>query len=204
MSTKRGSLTEILDFLKFTHLFQSVQRVIYIPGIERDENDAEHSFQLALMAWYIIQLKNLPLDISKIIQYALVHDLVEAYAGDTFFYTSDIKLKNSKEEREKDAAEKIKQNFPAFTDLHTLIKLYEERHDKESKFVYALDKVLPVMNIYVDGGRTWRRDGVTYEMIRTKDSKVAQSKEVEIIWKELLPLLEKDVEKLFPHETKNP
>ena len=58
------------------------------------------------------------------------------------------------------------------------------------------------MNIFVDGGRTWHRDNVTYDMVRTKDAKVAQSKDVEIIWKELLPLLEREEEKLFPHETK--
>jgi putative hydrolase of HD superfamily len=73
----------ILSFTRFTRRFENVTRRVYRIDDGWPENDAEHSCQLALMAWFIIEERGLELDLKKVLQYALAHDLVEAYAGDT-------------------------------------------------------------------------------------------------------------------------
>jgi putative hydrolases of HD superfamily len=190
--------SDLLDFVSFTHKFNNIKRVLFATGEDRRENDSEHSFQLALVSWYLTDVLELDLNITKVIKYALAHDLVEVYAGDVYFHTKDKKLKKEKKSNEVKAALKIRKEFSGFKDLGKVISNYESKVDQESKFVYALDKVLPVVNIYLDGGRSWIRDKVTYKMIRTKDKKIAVSKSVEQIWKEIIILLENKQSELFP------
>ncbi len=190
-------LNELFSFLEFTHKFQQIQRVIFATGENRNENDAEHSYQLAMACWFVVQTKKLELDINKIIKYALVHDLVEIYAGDTYFYSADQNLQSSKPAREKAAFERIKKEFPKLKDIHKAIKGYEALKDEESKLVYAMDKMIPVLNIYQDKGRSWKRDKVTYEMARTKDDKIALSPPIYEEWKELITHLEKNLDYFF-------
>jgi len=187
-------IQNLLDFTAFLHLFQKVERTIYATGTDRNENDAEHSYQLAMIAWYVNHTNRFGLNDEKLIKYALAHDLVETYAGDTYFHTADTSLKESKTQRERDALLKIKDEFKGFVELAAYIELYEERTDPESRFIYALDKILPVINIYLDKGRSWQRDKVTYEMVRTKDEKVAISSEAQTIWQELTELLDQHLD----------
>lgn len=133
-----------------------------------------------------------------VIKYALVHDLVEIYAGDTFIYSTDEALLNSQTKREQAAAARLTEEFPEFADLHLLIARYERRADKESKFVYALDKVLPVLNIYLDNGRTWKKKGITLQMlVDAKQSKAAVSSAVAGYFRELVTLLKEHEKQLF-------
>ena len=66
---KQPLLNELIEFIKFTHLFQKINRIVFIPGEDRFENDAEHSYQLAMTAWYLIEHEKLNLDASKAIAY---------------------------------------------------------------------------------------------------------------------------------------
>lgn len=193
----KSSLQSLLDFTKFTHTFQKVIRTIYVTSENRNENDLEHSGQLALIGWYLIESEKLKLNKDKVIKYCLAHDLVETYAGDTFLYTKNKALKNSKVQREKDALVRIKKEFPEFKELMKIIEKFEEKKDSESRFVYALDKMLPVLNIYLDSGRSWKREKVNLEMIRTKDDKVAISPEINKVWEELVKILDSEKDKLF-------
>lgn len=190
-------IQNLLDFTAFLHLFQKVERTIYATGTDRNENDAEHSYQLAMIAWYVNHTNEFGLNDEKLIKYALAHDLVETYAGDTYFHTTDTELKESKAQREHDALVRIKNKFGDFAELTTYIAQYEERADPESRFIYALDKILPVINIYLDKGRSWQRDKVTYEMIRTKDEKVAVSTEAQTVWQELTKLLDEHLDLFY-------
>ncbi len=193
-----ADLAKLLSFTQFTHKFQQVIRTIYVTGGDRNENDAEHSFQLALVAWYIAGAeKGSILDTDKLIKYAIAHDLVETYAGDTYFHSTDTALKESKGQREKDALKRIKAEFPEFPELHKMITAYESRQDRESKFIYALDKMLPVLNIYLDEGRSWKRDKVSLSMIRTKDEKIAVSPEITKLWQELVKIVGERERELF-------
>ncbi len=138
---------------------------------------------------------------TSLIKYALVHDFVEVYAGDTYFYRRSEKEEKDKNKREGDARERLIKEYPEFKEFCDLMTRYELREDDESRFVYALDKILPILNIYLDGGRSWKADNVTLDMLITgKKDKVAVSNEIKPYFDELVEILSK--EKSFFHETK--
>lgn len=169
-----------------------------ISGDNRQENDVEHSYSLAMLAWYIAETEQLNLDTDLIVKYALVHDLVEAYAGDTYIFDKDNNRHKNKNHRELESAEKLKSQFPEFETLHNLIKRYEVRNDAESKFVYALDKLHPMINIRLDNGRTWQKMGVTLQMlVDAKKQKVALSPPVQKIFEKLVSEIRKHEPELF-------
>ncbi len=191
-------MLDILKFQKILNEFGQVKRTILVNGENRMENDIEHSYQLAMLAWYIVSLKDLDLDIDLVIKYALIHDFVEVYAGDTYVYSEDEELKASKEQREKDAAERLKKEFSEFSELHDLIDEYENKKDKESKFIYALDKIQPVLNIYMDGGRTWKEKDITLSMlIESKKDKVSISKDAQEYFNKIIEILKENEKELF-------
>ena len=191
-------LEKILEFSRLLNKFRLEKRVVRVNGEDRQENDVEHSYQLAMLTWFLIDSGKLKLDRDLAVSYALVHDLVEVYAGDTYIYTKDLKHKESKDEREADAAKRIASEFPEFGELHKLIENYEHREDPESRFVYALDKIQPIINIYLDGGHNWRERSVTLPMlVENKKDKVKLSPEVEKIYNELFAMLKDREKELF-------
>jgi putative hydrolases of HD superfamily len=188
-------LEKLLAFTTFLHKFQHIQRKVFVVGEDRRENDLEHSGQLALVGWYLVSSNKLSLDIDKVIKYALIHDLVEVYAGDVYFYSLNRK---DKEEKEHKARIKIEEEFSEFTDLHREIQAYEKRVDEESKFVYALDKLLPILNIYLDKGRSWKLDEVTLEMLKKhKREKIKLSKDIEVYFDKIIEILETHTDDFF-------
>lgn len=188
----------LLEFSKLLTAFQRIERALYVPGTTRRENDSEHSYHLTLIAWYLISSQKIDLDINRVLMYALVHDLVEVYAGDTFVFSSDAAHLQTKHEREASAAKRIEEEFPEFGSLHDSIRMYEKREDSEARFVYELDKVVPILINYEDGARVWKERGVTLEMIRgEKKQKVELSPEVAPYFDELLRMLESEHDRLF-------
>lgn len=191
-------LNKIINFTKLLNKFRSVERVVLVNEKERNENDVEHSYYMAMLAWYIVNVNKLDLDINLVIKYALIHDFVEVYAGDTYIYSSDKAHIESKEKREKEAAEKLQKDFSEFEDMHMLIEKYEKREDKESRFVYALDKIQPMVNIYTDNGRSWKVNKVKLQMlVDHKKDKVVVSPEVKKYFDDLIELLKKEEKDLF-------
>jgi putative hydrolase of HD superfamily len=151
-----------------------------------------------MLAWYIVDSRKLSLDMNLVIQYALIHDLVEAYAGDTYIFAEDKNYVATKEEREQKAQEKLQKDFSEMESLHELIGKYEKREDDESKFVYALDKIHPIINIYLDKGRTWKHENLTFEkLFEYKKNQVKVSPEIEMYFRELMKLIQKDEKNLF-------
>lgn len=189
-------LDQLLDLSSFTMDFSKVERKVYKPQTESFETDSEHSFQLAMVCWYVNQKLSLGYSTEIILKYSLVHDLVEVYAGDTFFF--DEKAREDKEDRERIALEKIAERFADFGEMIDSIKQYEAREDDESKFVYAMDKIIPLINIYLDSGRIWKEIGISYEkLIELKDSKVKISPEVYDLFLDLQNLLLLNKQNLF-------
>lgn len=156
------SLQHILQFMQFLIKFQHIERIAYVQGFDRGENDAEHSYQLAMLARFIVVDNKLDLDIHKVLIYALVHDLVEVHAGDTFAFTKDEALRASKKQREAAALEEIRKEFPQFSSLTDYIHAFEEAQDAESKFIYALDKLIPDFNTLLGGGN-YKKNNTTLE-----------------------------------------
>jgi len=191
-------LDQILKFIDFLHRFRAVERRNLVRGQNRNENDVEHSFSLALLAWYVNDTYDLKLNTEKILKYALTHDLVETYTGDTFFYDQTKNIGINKEKLEAEALLKIKKDFAEFSNLSEMIMQYQQRSDKESRFIYALDKLEPILNIYLDGGRNWRKDNITLDMIVTKKTpKVVLNDTVKQIFDELVERLKAEEKDLF-------
>lgn len=191
-------LERVLDFMRLTHAFQRIERRLNRPGDDRLENDAEHSYQLAMMAWFLNNAEDLHMDTGLLLAYALVHDLVEVHAGDTFAYSSNQNDHDTKAAREAAAAEQLAKDFPEFPELMATIHAYESRADRESRFIYTLDKFLPSANNYLDGGRTWHREGITLDMMKGyKTDKIAEVPEVNKHFMALLERIEEDPG-LFP------
>jgi len=165
------NLIRLLDFVKLTNIFKQTRRDIPVSEGLKPESDAEHSYQLIIISWYIATIENSNLNIDKILKYALIHDLAEVYAGDTPLYTSNDAYLISKKDREKEAISRLKKEFPNFTDLHIWIKKYEEKTDDESKFVFAVDKLLPIMSIYLDKGHAWKTHKINLGLILDKNEK---------------------------------
>lgn len=193
-------LQSLLQFAHFTHLTHKVERVARIPGETRYANTVEHSYQLTLLAWYLIEKENLPLNKDLVIKYSLVHDLVETYAGDT--YAHGTEGKDTKVQREHDAQKRIALEFPEFNDLHAHIQAYETKQDPESRFVYALDKLIDPINMYMEDGKLWHEKNITLqEVLDYKTEKIAVDPTVSKYFAELVTLLREKEGILFPIQT---
>lgn len=189
-------INNLLKFIEFTQKFRQTQRAIYAVGEKRMENDVEHSYQLAILAWYIIQSENLNLNINLAIKYALIHDLEEALTGDKPIF--DQKGRTNKELLEKKARNKIIKMFPDWEEYKKLSQDYKDLADKESKFINGLDKVIPVLNIYIDGGRIWKTEDTTFEILKqNKRLKTSIDPIVQKIWLKLEKKLKAHELKLF-------
>jgi putative hydrolase of HD superfamily len=163
------NLRKLFDFVEMTNSFKKIERDIPLFGSTKLENDVEHSYQLAMVCWYIASVENIDLHIGKILKYALIHDLPEVYAGDTPLYTSNDKHLHNKADREKEAMSRLQKEFVNFPELHTWIQRYEEKVDEESNFVYAVDKLLPIISIYLDKGHAWRTHNIDLSLIIEKN-----------------------------------
>lgn len=156
--------TNLLTFVSFTHDIRKVKRAMWVLDEEQFENDSEHSFQVALMALFIIEQNQLKLDTFKCMALAIVHDVLEVHSGDTHIYGKQVDL-DSKRDREAAAIAKLRDDWPQLTLMHDLIDEYERKSTAESKFIYALDKLVPMLNNYLDNGRNWKREHITLDRI---------------------------------------
>ncbi|MEX0934219.1 MAG: HD domain-containing protein, partial [Candidatus Saccharimonadales bacterium] len=114
---QKPDIKPVLELQKFLIDFRNIKRMVYFPDGDERENDVEHSFFLAVIAWQLAERIDPSFDMGKIMQYALVHDLVEVHAGDTFAFGEGADTKHA---RELAALGKIKdqfsQDFPALTE----------------------------------------------------------------------------------------
>lgn len=122
----------------------------------RRENDAEHSWHLAVMAMLLEEYCADKVDIGRVIKIALVHDLVEVYAGDTFAY--DSKGYEDKEEREKQSADKLfgmlEPEQGAY--FRALWDEFEAKETPEARYANAVDRLQPLLLNYLTDGHTWK------------------------------------------------
>jgi 5'-deoxynucleotidase YfbR-like HD superfamily hydrolase len=141
--------------------FYHVKRDTPLPiGERRWENDAEHSWSLAFLACALAPEVDKRLDLGLICQFAVVHDLVEVYADDTSNFAHQSKL-DTKAEREAQALKLLEQQFKHFPWIVKTIERYERKDTDEAKFVYALDKCLPVYFDYLDNSKLFRERKMT-------------------------------------------
>ncbi|MDD3646344.1 MAG: HD domain-containing protein [Candidatus Gracilibacteria bacterium] len=159
------NLEHKLRFIELLDKMKDIKRIILLRngGLE---SDAEHSYHLAMMV--LVLAEDFPeLNIEKCLKFALVHDLVEIYAGDTEALNTE--QENTKKQREEDALIELeKQYFQVIPEIINLIKEYELRESKEARFVYSLDKVQPIMQVVIEGGNAWHKYKIDFEKIKAR------------------------------------
>lgn len=164
MSVPHPSIERLAELQQFVTNFSQVTRVPRFG--DRPENDVEHSYGLALVCWYLAPKIAPELNVEKIFKYALAHDAVEIYAGDTFVFAEADALA-SKSAREDAALEQLYKDWPDFTEMVDYAKGYKEKIDEEAKFVKAIDKILPLLVIELgESSEFWNRHKITLEMER--------------------------------------
>lgn len=179
----------LLDFVTFTHEIRKIKRAMWVKGEEQFENDSEHGYQLALVALYIIEENHLELDAYRSMGIALVHDILEVYSGDTPAFAGED-IQSTKANREHKAILRLQEQWPQMGLMLSLIDEYEARASKESKFIYALDKLVPMLNNYLDNGRNWHREGIGLrQVMAVKQGKVDIDPDVASYYADIIELL---------------
>lgn len=142
---------------------------------DRRENDAEHSWHLALMVLVLAEYADEPIDVARTLALVVVHDLVEVYAGDSFLY--DPAACADQEERERRAADRLFALLPAdqADRLRALWDEFELRATPEARFAKAMDRLQPLLLNYHNRGGTWKTPGVTDEVVRARKSVIGDA-----------------------------
>lgn len=160
-----------LDFALEIDKEKNILRQTHLSGHGRRENDSEHAWHMAIMAYLFKEYSNEPVDISKVMLMCLIHDIVEIDAGDTYAY-DDAGLKTQKA-REDAAKERIFSLLPD-EQKEELVKLFdefEEYETPESKFAHAMDNLQPLMLNNSNGGGDWKEHKVTAEQVYGRQGK---------------------------------
>ncbi|WP_130735158.1 HD family hydrolase [Flavobacterium sp. J27] len=190
---EESKLFKQIAFIKEIDKIKYIQRKTKLFHSDRNENDAEHSWHLAVMAIILAEHSNTSIDLLKVLKMVLIHDIVEIDAGDTFIY--DTKKSHSNTDEERIAANRIFGILPQ-EQAHELLAIWEEfeaGETKEAKFAKSMDRLEPLLQNTSNNGGTWKEFDVKYEKVYEK-KKVIQ-KGSETIWKYAENLLNESVEK---------
>lgn len=163
MSEER--LKKQLEFLVEIDKMKNVLRRTLIVDGSRRENDAEHSWHLAMLAMVLEEYSEREINISRVVRMCLVHDLVEVYAGDTFAY--DEKGYEDKLARETAAADKLFSKLPTEQgeEFRALWEEFDEAQTADAMYAAAMDRLQPMMNNFLTDGHTWKEGKVTSDKV---------------------------------------
>jgi putative hydrolases of HD superfamily len=178
MSKSYPSVQRIAELQQLVADFAKVERMVQLADAGRRENDVEHSYGLALTYMFLAPRVAPELSLEKILRYALAHDIVELHSGDVFAFDPDA-IKG-KSQREDDALEQLRKDWPDFPELAEAAQTYKDKSDPEARFVYTIDKLLPTIMVNLgEKGAFWKRHKITREMERKeKHGKMRHSPEV--------------------------
>lgn len=139
---------------------KNILRQTHLSGNGRRENDAEHAWHMAVMIYLLKEYANEEFDLAKAMVMALIHDIVEIDAGDT--YAFDDKGMETREEREKLAAERIFGILPEDQgqELRSLFEEYEANETPEARFVRVMDNFQPLLLNNSNDGQDWKEHGI--------------------------------------------
>lgn len=164
-------LKQQLDFALEIDKEKNILRQTHLSGHGRRENDAEHAWHMAIMAYLFREYSNEPVDIGRVMLMCLIHDIVEIDAGDTYAYdTEGLKTQKAREDA---AKERIFSILPEDQkkELTALFDEFEEFQTAESKFAHAMDNLQPLMLNNSNGGSDWEEHGVNAEQVYGRQSK---------------------------------
>ena len=172
---------------------KNILRQSHLSGYVRQENDAEHSWHIAMMIYLLKEYANEEFDVAKAMMMALIHDVVEIDAGDTYAY--DTKALETQKEREKKAADRIFGLLPDDQKEHLmeLFEEFEEGKSPESRIAHVMDNLQPILLNDCNNGKDWRLHEVnkTQALNRQKSSQLGSIE----IWEFAKELIERNVKK---------
>lgn len=157
---KEMKLKGLLDFIIELDKLKQITRQTYLADGTRLENDAEHSWHMAVMAFLLKDFYPGPLDMEHVLKMILLHDVVEIDAGDTYCYDRDGA--KDKEERERKAAARIFGMLPApdAEEMHAIWEEFELMQTPEAKYAAVLDRLQPLLLNCRAAGRSWQEHGI--------------------------------------------
>jgi len=185
-------LKQQIDFIKEIDKLKYIQRKTKLFNSDRHENDAEHSWHLAMMVLVLAEHANEPIDVLKVLKMVLIHDIVEIDAGDTFLF--DTKKSHSNTEEELKAAKRIFGLLPE-KQAKEFINIWEEFEafeTAEAKFARSIDHFEPLLQNASNKGGTWAEFNVPYDTVIEK--KKVMKEGAETVWNYAKNLLDDCVE----------
>ena len=188
-----NDLLKQIQFIKEIDKIKYIQRRTCLLNSDRPENDAEHSWHLALMAIALSEHANKPVDILRVLKMVLIHDIVEIDSGDVFVYDKSKSHKNTEEEFA--AAKRIFGLLPEnqAKELIDLWKEFEDGETDDAKFAKSLDKLEPLLQNFSNNGGTWDKYNVTYNEVYTQKESI--NKGSDTLWEYAENLLNESVDK---------
>lgn len=153
---KNEKIKKQIEFVLVIDEMKNVLRRNLVVDGSRRENDAEHSWHLAMLAMILEEYSSQKVDIERVLKITLVHDLVEVYAGDTFAY--DAKGNEDKLDREIEAANRLFGMLDPVqgAEIRALWDEFEAKETAESRYANAVDRLQPLLLNYMTNGHTWK------------------------------------------------
>lgn len=170
-------LKKQLDFALEIDKEKNIYRQTHLSGHGRNENDAEHAWHMAVMAYLLREYANEEIDITKVMLMCLIHDIVEIEAGDTYAYDAEnLKTQKAREDAAKEKLysllpEDQKQEFTALFDE------FEEYKTPEAKYAHAMDNLQPLILNDSNNGGDWKDHDVTAEQVYGRQRKTSLGSE---------------------------
>lgn len=192
LTPEKERLEKQIRFIVEADKVKNIFRQTYLADGERKENDAEHSWHLAMMAVLLQEHMKEKADLVKVMTMVLIHDLVEIDAGDTYAY--DEKGAQTKWEREVKAADRIFGLLPEDqgTYFRELWEEFEAYETPEAKFAHLLDNFQPLLLNDASGGKSWKEHGVHRAQPMKRNERIPETSET--VWEKMLEIFDKHVE----------
>lgn len=185
-------ITQQIRFIAEADKLKEILRQTLCSQSRRQENDAEHSWHLALLVMTLAGHGNTPgIDQLRVLKMVVIHDLVEIDAGDTFAY--DTARMAGQHEREARAADRIFGLLPEdqAREFRALWDEFEAKETPEAKFAVAVDRFQPMLLNCLTGGAAWRRHGIKYAQVIARNQHIADGSK--ILWNYALRMLDEAV-----------
>lgn len=185
------TLKQQIAFIKEIDKVKYIQRRTKLFNSDRNENDAEHSWHLALMAIVLNQHANENIDLLKVVKMVLIHDIVEIDAGDTFIY--DTRKSHSNTDAERLAANRIFGLLPAdqAAEFISIWEEFEAGETAEAKYARSMDRLEPLLQNTSNNGGTWAEYDVKYRSVYEKKKIIKEGSEA--VWKYAEELIDQSV-----------
>ena len=167
-----GRLRAQLEFIAEADKLKTILRASPLAAASRRENDAEHSWHLALMVLLLAEYADEPIDVGHAIKLVIIHDMVEIYAGDSPVF--DAAAVVDQVEREIAAAERLFTMLPPDQagEIRALWDEFEAAQTPEARFCKAMDRLEPMLLNWLNRGGTWSMPGATESRVRAREAGV--------------------------------